>query len=335
MSFSSQCGTCQKMFTKTTEASARRALRLHCNRAHGDPLAAPHFKVKCDHCDKVFSSETSEHHARNHLRQHLRVRHPEHYRTSGRNWTKADQELLTNRAAQLHHETGQPLLDCLRLVQEVLPAEKRRTRLHQSSVREKIWKMLDARIAATKPEPAPPAAEIVHTLTVEVPVREPVEKTLRALGTPALLAELFTRLFDRLDRLEHALARQAVSSPASNGHAHRAQAVSAPPPEPAGPRRPRIAIVGLFKDQFEHVRSKLSGAEVDLLWIDKDQSATHYPRVDAVVVEKHCRHKWFNEAQSAVGNNRVFFAEGSSSVTQRCYDFLSRKPLLAGPAPVA
>ena len=179
---------------------------------------------------------------------------------------------------------------------------------------------------ATPAPPSPPAEQVIQTITVEVPVVEPLDKTLHKLSTPILLGELFTRLLTRLDRLEHALL--------ASHHQHNNDALKPPAPRPSiadipSPtlkRSPRIAIGGLMRDQFEHVKAKLTTQDVELIWVDTDsRQSTKWPRADAAVISRHVRHAWWDAAQAELGHSRVFFAEGISTVTQKCYDFLSRE----------
>lgn len=184
--------------------------------------------------------------------------------------------------------------------------------------------------------PKPPAEEVVLSTILEVPVQMPLDKQLKAMSTSILLAELFTRMLTRFDSLEHALLSAAQSHADhgnGNGNGNGDGVLIKPAPRPsisAVPipipikRAPRIGIVGLLKDQYGHVRQKLGDANVELVFIEKDQRATKFPNVDALVVERHVRHRWTEEGKAALGNNRVFWAEGVTTVVQRCYDYLSR-----------
>lgn len=250
-------------------------------------------------------------------------------------WNESEREQLIKRTAQLREEEPElSLTQLAELAQDCLPEYRRRKIPTYKSIHPNFKEKVKASLDMMRKERVEEAVRLieptVQTLRVEVPARIDPHSVIGNAATPVLLAELFSRIFDRFDRLESALARE----PQQNGNGHKirmpafpALPVPVPVTEPEKPRLPRVAVVGLFKDQFNHVQEKLSGHDLDLVWVDKDNTSPNINvSVDAVVVEHHSRHKWFDSAQKTVGNDRVFFAPGGiSSVVQKCLDFLSQE----------
>ncbi len=152
---------------------------------------------------------------------------------------------------------------------------------------------------------------------------------LSGLSTPLLLAEVLVRIgadmLQRLDRIEAAVLSR----------------ITPEPPQPALPRMPTsarngtgsqedesepkpkvVAVVGLLKDQFEHVREKVADLPFRLVWLDKEMNKPFIPGADFVIVERHCSHKWWTTAQRAVPRDCLVFCDGSiTQVVQRVFDF--------------
>lgn len=337
--FTEKCEQCGKEFSKSTASSLRQALVLHRLVSHRQRLnLEAKYRATCEVCGSVFYSVKAQRIANSTLSKHLKTQHAgavpvavavPRSKDNKIRWTAEEVDKLARATAVVRlNQHDCDLLTCTReAVKVAFPPERQRhiqtLTTMAPNFREKVLVAIDA----IRKEQIPPPVEVVQTLTVEVPVKVPVkvapEVMARELGTPQLLVELCTRLFTRLDRLEAALAAR----PERNGHHPVAAPVPMAKAMPAAvePRRRRIAIVGLFKDQFEHVRAKTVGADVDLVWVDKEAASPTYPSCDAVVVERHCKHRWFDAAQSKVGHSKVLFAEGISSVVQRVYDICSRQ----------
>ena len=86
-----------------------------------------------------------------------------------------------------------------------------------------------------------------------------------------------------------------------------------------------IAIVGLFKDQFEHVRAKVADLPFRLHWLDKESAKPFIPGADYVIVQRHSSHRWWAAAQRAVPSDNLAFVDGGvTQVVQKVMDFHAR-----------
>ncbi len=193
---------------------------------------------------------------------------------------------------------GRSKIESLLEAQNELPPHRRRAIQFPSHMGSEFWKRVASIQSSTSPSPlnglrAPASAEtesvvagvtgeaaqnlgcsatasgIVETVTIEIPVVEPLEKIFKQLPTSLLMAELFTRLLTRLDTLEHALLTSQRSKPNGNGNGQGELLIKPPPP------RPSLSAIPLPTP----------------------------PRKP----------------------DRVYFADGITSVVQKCFDFLSRE----------
>lgn len=247
-------------------------------------------------------------------------------------WSDIEREAVIKRTAELRDEEPELTLTQLaELAQDVLPEYRRRKILNYKFIHPNFKQKLMLQQAVMRKQRVEEAVKSVPPEVITIPVNveaPPLDKAavVHQCDTPTLIAELFSRLFTRLDRLEQALSQ----GESKNGHPP-APALRIPTaPAPARriiPSKPTVAVVGLFRDQFEHVVEKLSGQDVELVFVDKDDSAPKFKQnMDAIIVQHHTRHKWFDSAQKTVGNDRVFFADGGiTSVVQKVMDFLSRR----------
>jgi hypothetical protein len=175
----------------------------------------------------------------------------------------------------------------------------------------------------------PPAPEFIY---VDRPVAADPAAFMAAQPLETLLLELAHRLLRRWNTLDEiAETVRRIEAQAGNGAKHAAHHFSVPAPVPravpvARPPKPRIGIVGLFRDQFMHVQEK-AGERAELVFLDKDLATANIPpTVTAVIVQKHSRHMWFDEAQKKCGNEHVHFVEGGqTAVVQKVYDLTSRQ----------
>jgi hypothetical protein len=144
--------------------------------------------------------------------------------------------------------------------------------------------------------------------------------------TVTLIAELAARFSKKLDLIhQDVIARNAVPIPKSNTPPF---SVASPAPravDPPKPKKLRIAVVGLFKEQFGHVQEAVNG-RADMIWLDKDDAAPFAPiSTDFVIVQRHTSHRWW-DAMQAQFPGRVFFVDGGiQQVTQKTYDILSKQ----------
>ncbi len=234
-------------------------------------------------------------------------------------WTSVEIEKVVQRAAELRiANLDSALTPLLFLAQEeVLPVER-----HRRTIPEDISALVKVRVEAIRKaevESQPP-----QVITVPVKEIEQVDPVRFLATQPAwmLIAELVGRMDRRLERLEEAVGKggvdavpQPVNRPASM------------PPSPPKEKKHRIAIVGLFKDQFGHVQSKFQDRDwLELVWIDKETSQPRFPAVDAIIVDQHSRHRWFDAAQKVVPSDKLYFADGGqSTVIQKIFDYISKQ----------
>jgi hypothetical protein len=158
-----------------------------------------------------------------------------------------------------------------------------------------------------------------------VPIQQNPLDLLKKVELPVLMTEVFMRLQE---------GWLASRTPALNGNVQYAPApapVQAPPPRVVQPyvapkpTLPKVAVVGLLRDQFQFVIEKCKEMAVELVWVDKDQNSPTYPSVNGVIVQRHSRHHWYNVAKATFDPNLVLFADGGiATVVQKVYDFLSR-----------
>lgn len=252
---------------------------------------------------------------------------------------------------------------------QVLPPERRRKHKHPAGVGRVNYhafldafdrgivathKLADSRLdrpdefkAPAKPAPAPVPAPEPEPEPEDVPTPEtetepdlvPIEAA-HTLPTAALVGELMCRmgaaLLERVDRgldpIVHAFVAAISGAEAfRNGTASpRLPAVPLARRE-APPKPPVVSVVGLFKDQFEHVKEKCKDLGFVLRWVDKDQATPSFPQTDYIVVQKHCAHRWYDAAQKMVPPDKLVFADGAQTNTvQRIFDFYSRRIAKAG-----
>ena len=158
--------------------------------------------------------------------------------------------------------------------------------------------------------PAPPSDDLTED-------SEPEARPADPWGLFAqLVVEVGHDLVERLDRIESALIARIGPPPGWK-----------PPESVRAPKTKakRIAIVGLLKDQFEHVRSKVAHLPFTLVWLDKDDAHVRIPQCDFLLVQRHCSHKWFQKAGHLLGCEASFVDGGITQVTQKVLDIHSRR----------
>lgn len=103
-----------------------------------------------------------------------------------------------------------------------------------------------------------------------------------------------------------------------------------PEPGTLKPRRPVLTVLGLMRDQFEHVRTKCAETCFELRWVDKEASRPSFGRTDYIVAQRHHSHAWWDAAIAAVPKgNAVFSGGGISDTVQRIFDLHAREMALA------
>lgn len=191
------------------------------------------------------------------------------------------------------------------------------------------------------PAPVPPPVEAPPD---PVPPPEPPKLALADASLPDLLAVLFGRFFELLER---------KAPPAEIARLDKAQTESADmqrlildriaelekqvdtmtprlmpekpadPPAPiieiesengTEPRRPRVAIVGCRRDQFEHLfaKAKEHALAVELRYYDATTRPVNI-RADYALAMRFLEHAWADKAKAAVPAKNFVFLRGSVS----------------------
>jgi hypothetical protein len=164
------------------------------------------------------------------------------------------------------------------------------------------------------------------------PTPQNLDPMLGFVPTCSLFGELAYRfirdLTERLDRIEAAaVARIAPALPIPHTRADAHPPVTHEPSRHhrEKPQQQRVAIIGLFKDQFAHVVAKASEVPFRLIFVDKEDAHYRIPPCDFVIVQRHSAHAWFEKARATLGPDRVVFVDGGiSGVVQRLFDFHAR-----------
>lgn len=271
-------------------------------------------------------------------------------------WTKPELDYVCRGViAIVSADKAVRLLTAIHRTEEQLPLDRRRLRpaLSQYGVNAKKAFQEAYQVALRTPASRPPAEpkpEEAPTATSEGqgtcadvediggppdhPPDEDLVRSFDSIPTNLLLAEILMRigenLTNRLDRLEAALIARLVPAPAvphRNGERHSSP--NGPRPEPSQsasePKCKVIAVVGLFKDQFEHVRAKVSDLPFRLHWLDKESAKPFIPGADYVIVQRHSSHRWWAAAQRAVPSDHLAFVDGGvTQVVQKVMDFHAR-----------
>jgi hypothetical protein len=217
-------------------------------------------------------------------------------------WSRDERDLVTERMAELIRSTpGMKAPDLLDNAQDVLDDDRRRP-VNSNSVfllkplfQEAQKRAQVANGQAKEPEPT------VETVVQYVPVPTPLD--IATVPTHELLAAAILRVMALMK--PEPLAVSIGGAPAS---------VAPPLRQPITPKvedAPRVGVVGLFKDQFNHLKARVNQKKVELVWIDKDLAHNSMPeRLAYVLVQRHTSHRHFTEAREAFGSDRVVFVDG-------------------------
>ncbi len=84
---------------------------------------------------------------------------------------------------------------------------------------------------------------------------------------------------------------------------------SEPVTAPTHAKAPRIAVVGLLKAQFEHIKSKIAAWPIQLEFVDQDKNPHRLSGVDFIVYARWISHKWTN-CNSHLRRDQWAFASG-------------------------
>lgn len=192
-----------------------------------------------------------------------------------------------------------------------------------------------ATLVLNSPKPEPkrePAPTPEPVKAPESEVKQDRVESLEAMATAAIVGELFVRLTKlvvervelRLDRIEQAVIDSFLTK---NGSSQpRPPAMALVTKERIKPRQPVLTVVGLKRDQFEHLKAKCSETCFELRWEDAEQKHPSFPHTDYIVIQRHIGHGWWEAAQAKVPSDRLAFSGGGISETvQRVYDFHAKE----------
>ena len=243
-------------------------------------------------------------------------------------WTEDENRLVANRTAELRLLHPKPMLHrVVEMAQEVLPEHRRRKFNSPDNLGREFMEMLEGRLVLmVRPQQVvKPAEPVVTTIPIEIEtVRDPDPQLfLRGLPDYLIVGEAIMRIFSRQDR---PLVPLMEMPPIPPTFISRPGATVPDRDAVARERLPRVAIVGLLKDQFQAVEDKLREKEVELRYVDASSRQTDIPPADAVVIlVSKVGHHWSSKAITQAGRDRVMYADGVTTVVQRVLDFLSRR----------
>ena len=237
-------------------------------------------------------------------------------------WTEEEKHQLVNEAVRIikNDPTLKPLL-ALRKAQEQLPAARRRDISGGTPFKNIVADIDQALRITSGPETIP----IIPGQVLKVEVRVPADPADVLGNTPTslLIANVAERFFHWVDQLERLwAARTGREIPISPEPARAPRYPKARLPE--ADRLPRVAVIGLFKDQFDRIHQRVNG-RLELIFIDKEWSkSTIPPSTDYVIVTRHVRHKWTEAAKAAMPRDRIFWADGAgdSAVMDRLHNLM-------------
>jgi len=222
--------------------------------------------------------------------------------------------------------------------EEVLPPERRRLKrdVHfygpktLAEIREAIQAGLMVprdqvppmpRFLGEASKPAPPAEPLPELVS---PPEEEPPFDIASLPTWALVGELATRLAQdfatRLDRIEAALTQAASARIAPQ---YRPPPIPTPVQDPKRPKKKRVCIIGLLKDQFEHVREKTGHLPFELVFVDKEARSVAVPPSEFAIIQRHSSHAYYHKAKALLGDRAVFVDGGITGVVQKLFDLNS------------
>lgn len=229
----------------------------------------------------------------------------------GIRWTEDERDLVKENLVEIlkeHH--GITKSHAFRLAQEILDPGRQRDVISiiATPSHKPIWaaalrelKLSDTSSKPQKKEDSPTEPEKVF-----VPVPTPLD--IKQIPDNVLLAEAIVRILDRLT------LPQAQTAPVTT--ANKAMTASSPLPFVFGTKEvqpnyvPRVGVVGLLRDQFNHLKGRVNQKKVELIWVDKDKRYDFPPSLEYVLVQRHTSHEHYNHAKAEFGNDRVFFVDG-------------------------
>lgn len=233
-------------------------------------------------------------------------------------WTEEELDLLKERLVEIIKEN--PRIKKIRAIEEaqkILDSDRQRNHLLTVCSTEKvklIWATaikevnLNSKLTSI-PKPVP-VTEVVY-----VPVPTPLN--LSTIPTHELLAAAILRILCPTQSLLQAPV--TTDTPSYPEPVDRSTTYPLIPK----PRIPKFGVVGLMKDQFNHLKARVNQSVVNLVWIDKDHGNNKFPEsLDYVIVQKHSSHNHYHNAKNVVGSDRVIFVDGG--ITQ-CADKLKEK----------
>lgn len=221
-------------------------------------------------------------------------------------WRDDEANALLNAAVKYAHtHPGMSLTKVLNLAQAgVIATDRQRTLLSFrtfSKHRELVEQL------RTPPPPPPP--EIPVEIGI---VRGDWRDYLKEMPTDALLEEAVCRIVDAVSARLGVSVMQATRVSLSQRGTEGRQTIP-----PSAPRRKRVVIVGLLRDQFRHVldRVNVPVARWEVVFVDKDAKEKP-PAADVVICQRHISHRNWDQAKT-VADKVVFVDGGVKAVAEK------------------
>lgn len=229
-------------------------------------------------------------------------------------WSEDEKDLIKERLVELIKENPRiRKAKAFEEAQKILDSGRQRNNMHtvaSTPALKELWAIACKEIKLT--DKSSTKTEVVKEV-VYVPVPTPLD--LSTVPTHELLAATILRI---LSPTHGIVPTSRDIKPVGNKFSEYDQYTQV-----NKPIIPKFGVVGLMKDQFNHLKARINQSVVNLVWIDKDQGNNCFPpNLDYVIVQRHTSHCHYNNARSQFGNDRVIFVDGG--ITQ-CADKIREK----------
>lgn len=252
-------------------------------------------------------------------------------------WIEEEYDKLANEMLKIFlNHPGEAWVGLIKKAQSVLQEHRRRNIISIKNVpileKKFLAQIEELKANAHKgsqpppPPPAPPPApepKIIHVQT------DPQE-LLDSMHPAQLLLTLFSRIWDKMDATDVALARIAetqenaiIQMQAIMARANRAEPT---PPTSQKVKKTKVAVCGPRRDYFAQIDSAI-GRDFTLIFIEKDLGIT-YPEVDYfVLARKFVGHSHEAKAHSRYKPGQVLVIDGgAATIAQQIKKLCIPKP---------
>lgn len=236
-------------------------------------------------------------------------------------WTEEEKDLIKERLVELLKENPRiKKVAAFREAQQILDASRHKSHLSticSNPMFRELWSIAlkEVNLVSNNSTKSEVTKEVIY-----IPVPTPLD--LNTIPTHELLAAAILRILcPTQSLLQAAVTTNTPSYPEPVDRSTTYPLI--PNPLIPKPRIPKFGVVGLMKDQFNHLKARVNQSVVNLVWIDKDQGNNNFPpHLDYVIVQRHTSHNHYNNARAQFGNDRVIFVDGG--ITQ-CTDKIKEK----------